>query len=254
MTWYRTFFEGVPQRAWKLGQTIERDELEAEFLWDMLYLGEGDKVLDIFSGYGRHAIPLARNKVEMWCVDISPESCEELSVESREQHLGIQVLCGDFLEAPLPPVEMDAAYCMGNSLCFFNRTTMPQFLSKIASALKEDAPVMLHSALLAESVLPHFQLNEWMHTGQGEETIYYLAYNEYDPIEGIIRAEITYLENGKRHPYRIEQHIYTLSEIKNMCENAGLFVEGVYSALDAEPYRLGDEEAFILLRKSSPSS
>src|SRR5690606_37824084 len=67
MTWYHTFFEGVPQRAWKLGQTEERDELEAEFLWDMLQLDEGSKVLDIFSGYGRHAIPLARNKVEMWC-------------------------------------------------------------------------------------------------------------------------------------------------------------------------------------------
>jgi len=250
MSLYRTYFEGVPQRAWKLGQNLERDELEAEFLWDMLYLDEGSKVLDVFSGYGRHAIPLARNKVEMWCIDISAESCEELSVESREQNLGIQVLCADFMEAVLPPVKMDAAYCMGNSLCFFDRETMPKFFAKIAEALNDDSPLMLHSSMLAESVLPAYQLNEWMQTGSGDEIIYYLANNEYDPVEGVVHADITYLENGKRHHYRVDKYIYTLNEIKQMCEKAGLKLEGVYSAIDAEPFRLGDEEAFILLRKS----
>lgn len=249
MAWYHTFFEGVPQRAWKLGQTEEQSEFEAEFLWDMLKLDEGSKVLDVFSGYGRHAIPLARNKAEMWCVDISGEYCEELTVASREEHLGIEVLCGDFLTADLPPHQMDAAYCMGNSLSFFDREDLQLFLQKISDALGEGGQVVLHSGMLAESVLPHFQDNSWMQVGEGDEAVLYLAQNEYSPADGVIHAQVTYVEKGVTHTYQIDQFIYSLSELKNMAGQAGLELLEVFSAIDGEPFRLGDEEAFLFLKK-----
>ncbi len=213
-------------------------------------LDEGSKVLDVFSGYGRHAIPLARNKVEMWCVDISSEYCEELAIESREQHLGIQVLCDDFLTATLPPVQMDAAYCMGNSLSFFDRENMLVFFEKIAEGLNTGGMAVLHSAMLAESVLPAFQENTWMEVGEGSEKIFYLAQNEFDAVEGLIRARLTYLSENERNTYNIEQYVYTLNELKSFSENAGMEVTEVFSAIDGEPFRLGDEEAFILLKKS----
>lgn len=249
MAWYHTFFEGVPQRAWKLGQTEEQSEFEAEFLWDALELQEGSRVSDIFSGYGRHALPLAQRGAEMWCVDISREYCEELVIESREQHLGIQVLCADFLEADLPPVKMDAAYCMGNSLSFFDREDMQAFLSKIAAGLKEGAPVLLHSSMLAESVLSAFQANAWMQVGQGDETIFYLVENQYEAGEAVIRAQITYLEKGEKHTYAIDQFVYTLGDLSSMALSAGLELAEVFSAIDGEPFSLGDEEAFLLLKK-----
>jgi SAM-dependent methyltransferase len=249
MAWYHTFFEGIPQRAWKLGQNEEHSEFEAEFLWDVMNLDEGSRVLDVFSGYGRHAVPLARNKVEVWCVDISSEYCEELTVVSREEHLGIQVLCGDFLVADLPPVKMDAAYCLGNSLSFFDRENMIAFFEKISSGLKEGGMAVLHSGMLAESVLPTFQENTWMEVGEGDEKITYLVHNEYDVVEGVIKARLTYLDANERHSYEIQQCIYTLSELKSFSENAGMEVTEVFSAIDGEPFRLGDEEAFILLKK-----
>lgn len=250
MAWYHTFFEGVPQRAWKLAQSEEQSEFEAEFLWDLLKLDEGSKVLDVFSGYGRHAVPLARNKVEMWCVDISAEYCEELTITSREEHLGIQVLCADFLTADLPPVKMDAAYCMGNSLSFFDRTDLQQFLVRIASSLTDQGEVILHSGLLAESVLPHYQNNAWMQVGEGDDTIFYLTQQEYDPVGGVIHADITYLDKGQRHTYQIEQHIYTLSDLKHLAAEADLELLEVFSSIDGSPFQLGDEEAFLYLRKS----
>ena len=250
MAWYHTFFKGIPQRAWKLGQSEEQSEFEAEFLWDIMKLDEGSKVLDVFSGYGRHAIPLARNKVEMWCVDISEEYCEELTIGSREEHLGIQVLCGDFLEAVLPPVKMDAAYCMGNSLSFFGRKEMAGFMERIAGSLREGGTAVLHSAMLAESVMPAFQSNAWMEVGEGEEAVHYLVLNDYDPVGGVINATLTFLSEGQKHVYKAEQHIYTLGELKAIAEAAGLEVQEVFSAIDGEPFKLGDEEAFILLKKS----
>src|SRR5690606_5785595 len=111
-------------------------DLEADFLWDLLDLEEEQQVLDIFAGYGRHALPLARQKARLWCIDISSEACEELTISSREEFLGIQILCDDFLEATLPPVPVDGAYCMGNSFSFFDRENMKAFLFKISEALK----------------------------------------------------------------------------------------------------------------------
>jgi SAM-dependent methyltransferase len=250
VAWYHTFFEGVPQRAWKLAQTEEQSEFEAEFLWDMLKLDEGSKVLDVFSGYGRHAIPLARNKVEMWCVDISSEYCEELTVTSREEHLGIQVLCADFLTADLPPKKMDAAYCLGNSLSFFDRADLLAFLRKIATALVDSGQVILHSGMLAESVFPHFQDTSWMKVGDGEDTVLYLVQNDYSPLDGVVHAQVTYVEKGESHTYEIDQFIYSLAELKDLAGQAGLELLEVFSAIDGEPFRLGDEEAFLFLKKN----
>ncbi|GAA4438811.1 class I SAM-dependent methyltransferase [Ravibacter arvi] len=249
MAWYHTFFEGVPQRAWKLGQSEEQTEFEAEFLWDVLELETGNAVLDVFSGYGRHAIQLAGKGAELWCVDISREYCEELTVTSREENLGIQVLCADFLEAVLPPKKMDAAYCMGNSLSFFDRENMKVFFTRIADSLSAGGRLVLHTSMLAESILPAFQDNAWMEVGDGEERIYYLVQNEYDVLEGVIHARITYVEKGETSVYPIEQHLYTLSELRKIALGAGFTVQEVFSAIDGEPYRLGDEEAFILLKK-----
>ncbi len=249
MAWYHSFFEGLPQYAWKLNQNEEQSELEADFLWDVLQLAEGQQVLDVFAGYGRHALPLARQKVQLWCIDISKEACEELSISAREEFLGVQVLCSDFLEADLPPVPMNAAYCMGNSFSFFDRAGMQVMLSRIAGTLAPGAGFLAHTCLLAETVLPDFQQRSWMEIGEGEEKLQYLVNNEYDALEGVIRAQVTYMDGIRRQSYEIEQFVYTLSDLKVLFAEAGLEVKEVFSDIDGEPFQLGDEQAFILAVK-----
>lgn len=251
MAWYHSFFEGLPQSAWKLSQNEVQTDLEVDFLWDLLDLQEENQILDIFSGYGRHALPLARLKTHIWCVDISREACEELTVSSREEFLGIQVLCDDFLEATLPPVAVDAAYCMGNSFSFFDRESMRVFLSKISEALKTGGKFAAHSSMLAESVLPHFQQRTWMDMGEEHNQIHYLVNSDYNPVNGVIHAEVTYFQKGLKETYQIDQYIYTLSDLKNLYLEAGLEIKEVFSEIDGEPFQLGDEQIYILAEKIS---
>jgi SAM-dependent methyltransferase len=251
VAWYHSFFEGLPQSAWKLSQNEIQTDLEADFLWDLLDLQEEAQVLDIFAGYGRHALPLARLKARLWCIDISREACEELTISSREEFLGIQVMCNDFLEATLPPAPLDAAYCMGNSFSFFDREHMQIFLAKISEALKPGGKFVAHSSMLAESVLPHFQQRTWMDIGEENEKIHYLVNSEYDVLNGVIHAEVTYFQSGNQQSHQIDQHIYTLSDLKNLYLEAGLEIKEVFSEIDGEPFQLGDEQIYILAEKIS---
>ncbi len=247
MAWYHTFFEGLPQVAWKQDQQDEYTDWEVDFLVDVLELKPGNKVLDVMAGYGRHALPLAGRGFAPTAVDISAEYCDELEAAARAEKLEVQVLKDDFLEIELPEKTFDAAYCIGNSFSFFNRETMQQFLQKIADHLAPGGRFAAHTQLLAESALPHFQEYSWLPVG---EDIKYMVRNRYDAHEGVIHAELTYIRGEEQVTRQIEQYVYTLAELSAMMESAGLTVLETFGSLDGEPFALGDEQAYILARRS----
>ena len=246
MAWYHTFFEGLPQIAWKESQAEDYTDWEVDFLADVLELTPGSKVLDVMAGYGRHALPLARRGYELTAVDISEEYCRELQQAARAENLPVTVLQGDFGEMPLPEKSYAAAYCLGNSFSFFPRETMQPFLEKIANHLPAGGSFVAHTQLLAESVFPNFQERTWMPVGND---ITYLAQNEFDVASGVIHAELTYTQGGERVTRRIEQYVFTLAELSAMLLEAGLTVTETFASLDGEPFALGDEQAYLLAVK-----
>lgn len=246
MAWYHTFFEGLPQVAWKQNQTEEYTEWEVDFLADVLELTPESRVLDIMAGYGRHALPLAERGHQLTAVDISAEYCEELSQAVTAGNLPVTVVSGDFTELQLPDTKYSAAYCLGNSFSFFSREVMRDFLKKIADQLQPGGRFVAHTQLLAESVLPNFQERSWMKVG---EDITYLAHNDYDVNEGVIHAELTYIRGSEQVTRSIEQHVYTLAELSALMGEAGLTVTETFGSLDGEPFALGDEQAYVLAVK-----
>ncbi|MPR35103.1 class I SAM-dependent methyltransferase [Salmonirosea aquatica] len=243
MAWYHTFFEGLPQVAWKQNQTEDYTDWEVDFLVDLLGLMPGSRVLDIMAGYGRHALPLAERGHVLTAVDISQEYCRELEQTARAQNLPVTVLEGDFVEMQLPAATYAGAYCLGNSFSFFSREVMQEFLQKIADQLPPGGRFIAHTQLLAESVLPDFQERSWMNLG---DDMMYLAQNEYDALRGVILAELTYVWGNERVTRSVEQYVYTLAELKSLMQQAGLLVTEVFSSLDGESFALGDEQAYLL--------
>ena len=100
MAWYHTFFHGLPQEAWKAAQTEEQTQLDLELLVETLDFGPGDRLLDVFCGYGRHALPLARMGVRMTGVDIAPDYIAELQAAVGKEKLSVNGLVGDFWTIP----------------------------------------------------------------------------------------------------------------------------------------------------------
>ncbi|NIJ55771.1 class I SAM-dependent methyltransferase [Dyadobacter arcticus] len=246
MAWYHSYFKGLPQRAWKLHQNEEYTDFEVDFLRDVLEIKEGNRILDVLSGYGRHAIPLAEAGCELTCIDISTEYCEELQAAVNSKQLDIDVICADVLGYNFPEKSFNAAYCFGNSFSFFPRRETQQLITAVANTLKKGGYYAIQTENLAESILPNFQTRNWMPVKEG---IIYLAENDYRPEEGYIEAEQTFISGAESVTHMVRQHIYTLSEISYMFETAGLQVTGTFGNLEADPFVLGDEQLYLIARK-----
>lgn len=249
MAWYHTFFEGLPQQAWKLNQNEEYTQWEVDFLADVLELEPNSRVLDVFGGYGRHALPLAERGYQLTSVDIAKGYCEELSQAAGSGELPVEVICGDFLTVPLEGKKYQAAYCMGNSFSFFPYEQMVQFVRRIADLMEPGARFVAHTELVAESVLPHFVSRSWMPVGEGEEEMTFLMNSTYNALEGCIEAELTYIQGTERLSHVVQQYIYSLAELKRIFSLAGLTITEIFTDLDGEPFRLGDEQLYLLAVK-----
>ncbi|CAG4990509.1 hypothetical protein DYBT9275_00544 [Dyadobacter sp. CECT 9275] len=246
LAWYHTYFQGLPQRAWKLHQDEAYTEFEVDFLRDVLELEPGKKVLDILAGYGRHALPLAAEGCLLTCVDISSEYCTELSTASSDNGLAIHVICDDVLEHDLAGEKFDAAYCLGNSFSFFPRKDLQKLIGKVAGHLKSGAHFAIHTQHLAESIFPDFQTRIWMPV---TDEIVYLAQNEYNAAEGCIEAEQTFISGTEKVTHQARQYVYTLAELCGFFENAGFEVMGTFANIEADAFSLGDDQLYLLARK-----
>ncbi|RIV25134.1 class I SAM-dependent methyltransferase [Fibrisoma montanum] len=245
MAWYHHFFYGLPQEAWRAAQSDEATQLDLELLVETLEFGPGDRLLDVFCGYGRHALPLARMGAHVTGVDISAEYIDELQATATAGRLSIEALCADFQTVPLDG-EFDAAYCLGNSFSFFPRFGMQAFLARIAALLRPGGRFLAHSGMIAEVVLPDYQERNWLPVG---EDILFLVENEYHPLESRIDSHLTYVRNGETQTRTAEQYIFTLAELIQLFGEAGMTVLAAYGTVDGTPFELGDEAVWLLAEK-----
>ncbi|WP_262507670.1 SAM-dependent methyltransferase [Spirosoma endophyticum] len=250
MAWYHNFFHGLPQDAWKAAQTEEQTQLDLELLVETLDFGPDDRLLDVFCGYGRHALPLARMGARLTGVDISAEYIAELQSSAKAARLPITAIADDFLTMPERDLgagdTFDAAYCLGNSFSFFPRVDMQAFLARIATLLKPGGRFLVHSEMLAESILPEYQARNWQPVG---DDILFLVENEYDPLESRIDSHLTYVRNGETQTRMAQHYVYTLADLRHLFAEAGLPVVDCYGTVEGDSYALGDEAVWLLAEK-----
>ena len=254
MAWYHNFFHGLPQLAWKAAQTDEQTQLDLELLVDTLDFGPGDRLLDVFCGYGRHAIPLARMGARVTGVDIATDYITDLQQVATTERLSLVGIVADFMTMPEEDLgtagSFDAAYCLGNSFSFFARPDMLAFLTRIAKRLKPGGRFLAHSEMVAESVLPDYQARNWLSVPvENEEPVLLLVENDYLPLESRIDSHLTYVKDGDVQTRLAQHYIYTLAECVQLFAEAGLSIIDCYGTVQGEPYALGDEAVWLLAEK-----
>lgn len=254
--WYSDFFHGLPQEAWRAAQSAEQTQLELELIVETLEFGPGDRVLDVFCGYGRHALPLARMGAKVTGVDISAESIAELQKEAKRKKVPIAALESDFMaidSATLgEPSSFQAAYCLGNSFCFFPRPQMQAFIQRVADLLEPGGRWLVHSNMVAESFLPDFQEFAWLPV---DDTMRVLAEHQYDPMHSMVEQRLTYYRHYEKTvetAYRTAHYyIYTIAELLSLLVAAGLQTLACYGTVEGDEYKVGDEGIWIVVQKDN---
>lgn len=150
--WFKSFFDRSANDFWNAAVSADETERQAAFLVDALELGDESRILDVPSGRGRLALPLAPLVRSVVAIDYSQDGVQSLR---RIAPPSVQVLRADMRALPVS-VGFDACYCMGNSFGYFGITGVEQFLAEVARVLHAGGWFVLESATVREALTASF--------------------------------------------------------------------------------------------------
>lgn len=239
------FFKGIHKEVWRLLIPAGLTEAEADFIEEMGKLKKGSVALDLMCGYGRHAIELARRGYPVTAVDTLEEYIDELKQKAKGEGLPVTSMLASALNVSLEG-EYDAAVCMGNSFAFFSEMEALTVLKKVSAHLKEGGRFIINTWMIGEIAIRHFKEKEWFYAGEYK----YLLENKYHFHPARIESLHTIISpDGAMDVRNGIDYIFTLAELEQLLNRAGLYTAGVFSTPRKRPFSLGDSRAYIVAEK-----
>jgi SAM-dependent methyltransferase len=209
-------------------------------------------------GGGRHCHALAGRGYDMTGVDISTDflnaaRAAELTAQGENTPPFPPLAQGRGLIAwehremrDLPwPQAFDGAYCFGNSFGYLDDDGNAAFLKAVAQALKPGARFVLDTSYMMESLLTSLQERAWYPTGE----LIMLAHRRYDPVEGRLHVEYTWIRDGVMDRRSMSARLHTCREVLRLLEEAGFADVQAYGSLAREPFRLGSNRLLAVATK-----
>lgn len=246
--WQQGFFAGLTLDIWRAAVDEERLSAECDFIADALDLDLNAELLDVPCGEGRHAVELARRGYRPTGVELSGTALARARAAAAAEP-----------EIDRPPVFLQrdmralqglgpfrGAYCLGNAFGYFDGAECRRFLTALAGTLEPGSGFLLHSGMVAESLLPNFEPEVEVEVGAYRM----VCENRYDVLAG--RLDTHYrLSRGTQVEERLGHHwIFTLAEVRAMLETAGFAAVEAFAEIDGSPFEVGDPQLYLLCRKA----
>lgn len=242
--WYEDFFQGINCELWEKAVTENWTKQEIEFLIDELNLKQGQQILDIPCGFGRHTIEFAKRGFNVTAIDISETYIVGLLEKIKYSKLNVNAIKADILTVSFNQ-KFSGAICMGNSFGYFNFDKMKLFVEKVSLSLEKGAKFIINSGMVAESALPDFSKNQ-VYTI--DDIIMDISY-VYDVNESCVISHIVYTKNNQNEKHSFKHYVYTINEIKRLLKQFGLYVVATYSSTSKAEFNLGDSQIYIVAEK-----
>ena len=245
--WYEDFFQGINCEIWEKAIPAEMTKQEVDFLVSELNLQQGQHILDIPCGFGRHSIELSKRGFNVTGIDISPTFIKGLTEKINSERLNIKVIQADILAIQLNE-NFSGAVCLGNSFGYFNIDKMKLFVEKVSSSLKTGSKFIINSGMIAESILPNFMTyskNKTYTVGN----ITMDVTNIYNIEDSYMISKLLYTKEGKKEEHSFKHYVFSLGEVKRLLKLYGFSIIATYSSTSKVEYNLGDQQVYIVAKK-----
>ncbi len=204
----------------------QRTQVEVEFIDSTLNLEPQAKILDLFCGYGRHALLLGKLGYEVVGVDTS-QYLIDIGIKKIETARLSQKI--SLLKKKKDEIgfnnEFDAVINMYTSFGFYEDDEDNfSLLKKAYDALKPGGKFLL-DVVNRERVVSQPRFKNWE---ERNESLFLLEAYDFNYLRGRAITRRIILDKGVRKEGYISIRLYTLAELKMALEAAGFNVEKVY--------------------------
>lgn len=219
-------------------------EQEVKFIIDVLNLPPDTRILDLYCGYGRHAIELAKKGYHVVGFDSSESFLDIARRNARHENVDVQFVLGDMRQLDFT-AEFSAVINMFAAFGYFTDEENADIIAKVARALKPGGQFLID--LLNREWMINNALNRYWRHPSGE---YVLSY-KVDLIKGIAhmkRTLINQIDDTKKE-YEFSLRAYSLPEMEAVMGAAGLKISTVFGGFDRRAYDANSPRMIILARK-----
>jgi len=217
---------------------------EVRFIAEVLKLPAGASILDLYCGYGRHAIELAKLGYKVTGIDATEAFLAIARQKAAEENVAVVFRRCDMRDLAAKR-KFDAVINMFAAFGYFSDEENADVVHRVAGALKPQGLFLVD--LLNREWMGRNNLNRYWRHPSGE---YVLSY-KVELRQGVATMKRVLLNQvtGAKTQYEFVLRAYSLPEMKTLLARHGLMIAKTFGGFDGRPYGTETPRMIILAKK-----
>lgn len=219
-------------------------EQEVHFITNILNLAPHSSILDLYCGYGRHAIELAKLGYEVTGVDATKAYLDIASQKALEEGVHLKFLQCDMRSINFKN-EFSAVINMFAAFGFFSDEENMFVLTRVAQALKPKGLFLID--LLNRDWMVRNNLNRYWRHPNGECVLTFKI--ELHQGIAMMKRQLFNQVTGEKTQSEFILRAYSYDEMKPILGQSGFTIKNIYGGFDKRKYGLDSPRMIILAQK-----
>lgn len=244
--WWRDLRNHFGELSENNSQLTDRKDIQPAIDFISTVLPPNARVLDLCCGPGRYTLELAHEGFEVVGFDLSEHYLDLARDLARKEGVTAKLIQGDMRELPWAN-HFDAVINVSTSFGFFESDAENQrVLEAVAKVLKPEGVFLLELGN-RDYYLKHFIAKNWQRLDDGSVL---LVQREFDYLKSRINSSFEKWHGGEAEKWSQSWRAYTLAELVNMLEQAGLTLTNVFGGWNQKPYNVDASRMVIVSQKN----
>jgi 2-polyprenyl-3-methyl-5-hydroxy-6-metoxy-1,4-benzoquinol methylase len=219
-------------------------EQEVGFITKILNIPTSSDILDLYCGYGRHAIELAKQGFSVTGIDATQAFLDIATQKALEEQVPITFRLCDMRELDYS-ADFDAVINMFAAFGYFTDEENAEVLQRVARALRPGGLFLID--LLNREWMVHNNLNRYWRHPSGEYVLSYKVELQHGVVT-MKRVLINQVTETKTQ-YEFVLRAYSLPEMEAILGKSNLKVRATYGGFDCRHYDSEAPRMIILAQK-----
>ena len=243
MGWWKTYFDDNYLKLYLY--TENKAPYQVEGILRMLNIEPPSKILDLCCGFGRHSLVLASKGYNVTGLDLSEKYLQEARQKAESMRVNLELEKRDMRDIQFFD-EFDAVVNLYTAFGFFDTESEDMLvLQGVARALKPNGQFLIDT-INRDYVTHSQQTQSWSIDNCSvilEERVFDFFKSRLEIIHHLID------DKGSKRKLESSYRLYTLKEMLDMFNQAGLTLTDIYGDFDGSHYAANSPRMILVARR-----